>query len=454
MTKLQEKLLQPASIAPLVIFRLIFGGMMFASTLRFILKGWVQQLYLEPQFFFKYYGFSWVEVPGETGLWLLFGLMLISSLGIMLGAWYRLSAFIYFLSFTYVELLDLSNYLNHYYFVSLVALLMIFLPAHRAFSVDVWRKPALAASTVPFLCIGLIRLQLGIVYFYAGLAKLHPDWLLEAQPLRLWLSARPDLPLIGSLLGKVWVAFLFSWFGAIYDLSIPFLLSWKRTRLLAYAAVVVFHVLTWLLFPIGMFPWIMILSTLIFFPAGFHQKIISALKKLFRIRLSAPARQLHSGWFGRPLVQTVLAGFIIFQLVFPFRFALYPGNMFWTEQGFRFSWRVMLIEKAGSVYFRVRNPETGHTLEVQPQQYLTPLQEKMMATQPDMILQFAHFLAKEYEKLGIPSPEVYAEAYSTLNGRRSSRLIDPTVDLAKQTDSFAPKSWILPLDESPRVAKR
>ena len=75
----------------------------------------------------------------------------------------------------YVELLDKSNYLNHYYFVSLVAFMLCWLPTTSK------------TPQVPRLSVTSIRLLLAVVYFYAGLAKLNPDWLFNAQPLAMWL---------------------------------------------------------------------------------------------------------------------------------------------------------------------------------------------------------------------------------------------------------------------------
>ncbi|EMR04184.1 Vitamin K-dependent gamma-carboxylase [Cesiribacter andamanensis AMV16] len=441
-------------------FRIIFGAMMLLATLRFMARGWVELLYVQPKFFFHYWGFSWVQHPLALGLpaWTVhavYMLMAAAALGILLGWRYRLSAGLFFLLFTYTELWDLTNYLNHYYFTSLVAGLMVLLPAHRSFSLDVRRRPSLAVATVPAWTIYLLQFQLGVVYFYAGLAKLHPDWLLHAQPLRLWLPARADMPLIGPLFKEVWVAYFFSWFGCLYDLSIPFLLRWHRSRPLAYVAVIAFHVLTWLLFPIGMFPWIMIGSTLIFFSARFHQRLLDKLQRLLRWRLP---RVPGSTYRMRPLLQrALLMGlglYVLVQLVFPFRYALYPGNLYWTEQGFRFSWRVMLMEKAGSISFWVEDSATGRRLPVNTREYLNAQQEKMMATQPDMILQFAHFLKEDYSRKGVNAPRVYADSWVSLNGRRSRPYLRSDVDLASLQDGWAPKDWILPFDDTPYRAHR
>ena len=463
MKGLRQHITGPVHIAPLVTFRIIFGGMMLASIIRFVAKGWVSQLYIEPTFYFTYFGFSWVKPLGDPGMYVVFGLMAIAAAFIMFGLFYRWASAVFFLLFTYVELIDVTTYLNHYYFVSIISLLLIFVPANCFFSLDAMRKPEIRCSHVPAWCVNIFKLQLGIVYFYAGLAKLHPDWLLEAQPLRLWLPARAHMPLIGPLFNKLWVAYFFSWFGALYDLSIPFLLLNRSSRIFAFMAVIAFHALTALLFPIGMFPYIMILSTLIFFSEKFHKNLIQRLKSAARIIFpsntapSSTAQNEVAKLYSSPAKRIILPLLYLhfaFQLLFPFRFAAYPGNLFWTEEGFRFSWRVMLMEKAGHITFYIKNPETGRRLEVYNSDFLNPLQEKMMATQPDMILQFAHFLADEYKRRGIPHPEVNADSFISLNGRSRKRFVDPNVDLVQIKDSFAPKSWLLPFEQPVLQAKK
>ncbi|MEX2402470.1 MAG: HTTM domain-containing protein, partial [Rhodothermales bacterium] len=262
------------SIAPLAVFRALFGAVMLASIVRFAAKGWIGELYVEPTYFFSYYGFEWVAAPGEAGMYALFLVMALAAAGIMLGRHYRMAAVVFFLTFTYVELIDKTNYLNHYYFVSIISFLLIWVPANRHFSLDVRKRPELKVDTVPAWTVNIFKLQLGLVYFFAGLAKLHPEWLLDAMPLALWLPAHAHLPIVGGLLEEPLTAYALSWAGATYDLTIVFFLMWSRTRAAAYTAVVVFHLTTALLFQIGMFPYIMILCTLIFFPAAFHERVI------------------------------------------------------------------------------------------------------------------------------------------------------------------------------------
>jgi hypothetical protein len=434
---------QPVYSAALAVFRLIFGFMLLGGVVRFWLKGWIEELYIQPKHFFHYYGFEWIPHLGN-GTYLLFLICGISAFCFAIGLFYRLSAVLLFLSFTYIELLDKTNYLNHYYFVTLVLLLMIWLPAHTNLAVDNIRKPALHKRWIPAWTVWSIRLMLGIVYFYAGLAKLNSDWLLEAMPLRLWLPAKNDLPIFGSLLNEVWVAYLFSWFGAVYDLTVPFFLLYRPTRPYAFVAVVVFHVATSILFPIGLFPYIMILSAVIFFDDKDIDRIVMKCKNYFTILPVSTGTDMFTfapKW--RNGLLSVFALFFAIQLLFPWRYLLLPGELFWTEEGYRFSWRVMLMEKTGYAQFVVKDAETGKTIGVNNNDFLTRNQEKMMSTQPDFLLQYAHILYTHYQKMGIKDPQVYATVYVGMNGRRSRLYIDSTVDLAKEKDLFRHKTWII-----------
>lgn len=430
------------SAAPLQVLRMAFGGAMFLGVLRFFSKGWINELYIQPKLFFSYYGFEFVKPLSGIGMYWVFAIMALAALSFTLGYFYRISAVLFFLLFTYVELIDISTYLNHYYFVSLFLLLFIFVPAGYNYS----RKNISSdeQAVVPQWCLLIFKLQLGIVYFYAGLAKLNAEWLLEALPLSIWLPAKNDFPLIGFLFNFKTTAYVFSWAGAVYDLSIPFLLLYHRTRIFAYASVFIFHTLTFFLFPIGMFPFIMIVSTLIFFPEGFHETILKTIKIPFKNFVNPrPTVDLFTQKMNKSVLY-ILGIFFIFQILFPFRYLLYPGNLYWTEQGYRFSWRVMLMEKAGICAITLVEPHTGKQWQPSNREFLSPLQEKQMATQPDLILQYAHYLKNHYEKLNYKNLEVYAESYVTFNGRASRLFIDPSVNLATQKEGWSNKNWILP----------
>ncbi|ALU74972.1 deoxyribonuclease HsdR [Tenacibaculum dicentrarchi] len=441
--------------APLAVFRLLFGIMMLASIVRFWYNGWIETLYINPEFHFSYDGFQWIKPLGQY-TYLLFFICGLSAIFIAFGYKYRLAIITFFLSFTYIELIDKTTYLNHYYFISVLSFLLVFLPANVRFSLDSFIAKK-SYKNVPKWTIDSIKLLLGIVYFYAGLAKLNSDWLLRAQPLKIWLPSKFNFPLIGgNLMQQEWFCYAMSWSGAAYDLTIPFLLLWKKTRLLAFTVVVFFHVFTRILFPIGMFPFIMIIATLIFFDATFHEKIIGFIRRkiknpLDKIRIKHIENYQYTSHLKKQVITGIVAVLLVFQVLFPWRYLAYPGELFWTEEGFRFSWRVMLMEKVGYANFKIVDRKTGAFFYVDNRMFLTSFQEKQMSFQPDFILEYAHYLGNHFKNKGHENIAVYVESYVTLNGRLSAPYINSKVNLYQEKESFKHKKWILPFTSDIKI---
>jgi hypothetical protein len=369
-----------------------------------------------------------------------FILLALLGLGIAVGCFYRICIILFFIGFTYIELMDQTAYLNHYYLISLLSGLLIFLPANRAWSFDVWRKPRIAS--VPAWCLNILRFQIAVVYIFAGLAKFNADWLLRAQPLRIWLAARSDLPLLGHWLAQPWMAFAASWFGALFDTTIVFFLLSHRTRKPAFILLIVFHVATWLLFNIGMFPWIMIVSATILLPQDwprhFFAKIFAAFnssRSFESVNFQSPLKRPH------PALLCSLATYAALQLVLPLRpyFSSQPAA--WTCSGFNCAWQVMIAEKTGYTEFFAVDSGSGVRRKLSLKDYITPRQQMMMAQDPYLIRELAQHVAKKLKASGVPSFEIRTEAFATLNGRPSQRLIDPEANLAKGPIS----GWIIPL---------
>lgn len=416
--QLRAQLARPVDSASVVFVRIAFGLVLAFSTLRFWAKGWIEELYLAPSYHFSFPGLSWITAHPPWGLHAHFAVMAIAALLFACGIAYRLSAALLFFTFTWVELIDQAYYLNHYYLVSLVLLLACFLPLESS------RK------TVPFAVPLLLRAQLALVYFYAGVAKLDADWLLRAEPLRTWMFAHSDVPVIGPLLQPAPVAFALAWAGALFDLTIALWLCLPKTRPFAYLAVVGFHVATGLLFPIGVFPLVMIALTTVFFSPSWPRKLV--------LRAEAPLAPR-----GRPqalsnTATAAMAAYLALQALLPLRHLAYPGRVNWTEEGFRFAWRVMLIEKTGHVELRVVDRDTGQRYVVDPRAELAPRQLSIMSTQPQMIIQYARHVADVYRARGHREVSVYADAFASLNGHPTQRLLDPEFDLAQPVPVLAP----------------
>lgn len=462
--RLGQAVFTPVDNSFLVLFRIALGTLLAISMERFVAYGWVRELLTAPSFRFKYYGFHWVEPLPHEQLLLLFYVMIALGVAVAVGFCFRPSALLLALGLSYIQLIDVSTYLNHYYFAALLIWILAWTPAHRALSVDAWLRGRWARwrgsevprsiRVVPRGVLWLLRAQIGLVYIGAGLAKLQPDWLCYGQPLRIWLGASTDLPVFGPLLTLPGVPLVMSWLGFLFDTTIVFWLSWGRTRPYAYLVVLVFHTLTRLLFDIGMFPWIMSASALMFFPPDAARRMVRKFSTRFRgLGPQATADDSRAAAFSvtpaRRAAVAVGLAYLTLQLVLPFRYLAYGGNVLWHEQGMRLSWRVMVRAKGGLVSFMVKAPTRDATFQVDPRPYLTSFQENEMVGQPDLILQMAHHIGREYEARGYGPVQVYADAQSSLNGRRPVPLIDPHVDLMHVRDSLAPASWILPAPAAP-----
>jgi vitamin K-dependent gamma-carboxylase len=402
----------------------------------------------------------------------LYGAIALAALCVALGLYYRLAIALFFVLFSYAELTDVTHYLNHYYLVSLLALLMSFMPLSASGSLDVLHKPGSERSTLPAYMLYLLRFQVAVVYLGAALAKLNSDWLVHGQPLNIWLSSHVDLPLIGGHLGSPRVALFASWAGFVHDLLVVPLLLWRRSRPYAYALLLGFHLLTSTWFNIGIFPVLMPIAATLFFAPSWprdawmrlralaHGSSLAAIsrshvsgdgdgfsrcveKRSACSEVSAPTREQPSPSPSKlsRIGAVGIAAYCVLQVALPLRAHVYGGNVLWHEQGMRYSWRVMVRAKLGSVDYRVRLRD-GRELHVSPRRYLTAEQEREMSGQPDLILQLAHHIGRELAARGHGDAQVFVDARVSLNGRKPALLIEPEVNLLEVRDGLARAAWI------------
>jgi vitamin K-dependent gamma-carboxylase len=373
---------------PLVLFRIAFGSVLVVLVARYFLHGWIDAQFHAPRTLFPWPGFEGVRPWPRPWMHVHFAALGLLAAGLAAGLFTRACAALFCAGFTYVHLIDRTTYLNHYYLVSLMTCLLAFLPLGKAGSLDVHWGLVRGVRSFPAWVPAILRFQVGAVYVFAGIAKLQGDWLLRAQPLRLWLSTSA-----GGLLAEPWVAFAMSWAGAAFDLALPALLLVRRTRPAAFALAVVFHAATALLFPIGLFPWIMLACLLVFREAA---PVVDV----------PPARRPR-------FVGALLATYALVQVVVPLRHWMWPGDVLWTEEGFRFSWRVMIAEKTAHARYRWVHAD-GRRSEVDVAAYLTPWQAHVVPAQPDLLRRFLALLREEARGRG---EEVEAEVEVSLNGR-------------------------------------
>ena len=451
-------LFQPVDISFLVFFRIVFGGIILWEAYRYFTHGWIARYYIEPALNFTYYGFSWVKPWPGLGMYIHFFVLGLAAACVMMGFLYRISAPILFLAFTYFFLLDQTRYLNHFYLVCLISFLMCFLPAERAFSVDALLRPKIRSDIVPAWTLWLLRVQIGIPYFYGGIAKLNSDWIYGGEPMRIWLSPLARAPKFGHIFAADWLVHSFVIGGLLIDLLVVPLLLWRRTRLFAFAAAVLFNIINAAIFEIGIFPWLMLGALLIYFPPDLARRFARAFmstgeelpgadppQNSVTVKTIAAGSSRPSLFATQKLVAGLLAAYLAVQLLLPLRHYLYPGNVSWTEEGHNFAWHMKLRTKSGEAVFSVTHPRSGQAWAIKPEDYLKSHQVQKMTTKPDLLLHFAHYLAEEKRREGYDNVEVRARVMVSLNGRQPQLLIDPNVDLTKEAVGLLPARWIVPL---------
>ena len=418
---------------------------------RYFEHGWIPRYWIDPDFHFTFWGFDWVRPwPGDGMYWHWRAVALL-GLFVAVGLFYRFACGLLFLAMAYLFLLDKSWYLNHVYLIVLLAFVLTIVPAHRTWSLDA-RFGSGGPRSVPAWALWLVRAQVAVVYLGGGLAKLNGDWL-RGEPIRQWLAVRDDFFVIGRFFQDEWFVYFFAYGGLLFDLFIVPLLLWRRTRPFAFAAAVAFHVTNAELFTIGVFPWLALGATTIFFEPDWPRRALLWVTRSFRRRTFAAQpvfgeSRPPSLWRRRALLG-FLGVYIAVQVLMPVRHWLYPGKVHWTEEGHRFAWHMKLRDKeVVDIRFDAVDPTTGRREQILPEGYLTDYQYGNMATRPDMIRQFADHVADRYEGANRPRPEVRVRALIKLNDHPPQLQVDPSRDLAAVSDRpFAHADWIRPFED-------
>jgi vitamin K-dependent gamma-carboxylase len=443
--RLHTALFKPIDIAWLVFFRLGAGLLIATEHAGAVILGHPQR-YLAAQHHFTY---LLAPVPDLSApvLYFLYAAVIGAGLAVSAGWHYRLAAEVLCIGCLWVFLLDSTAYINHHYLFCLVAGLLLVVPAHRAASFDVWAGRVAPATSVPAWTRYLLLGQLGVVYFFAGLAKLNPDWL-AARPLTVWLSHKGGWWLVGLFLTQHWLPWLMSYAGLVLDLLVVPLLLWRPTRLRAYAAVAFFHLSNVVIFGLGTFPWFSLLMTALFFDPDFPRRLPGVVGRWFRRNVYPPDGPVATK-ASRGQQRVVLAGLALYgvvQVAVPLRHFFYPGQVHWTEQGHTFAWHMMLRDKASTAIFRVRFAADGHE-EIADLTAIIGPAKKNFADHPDRLLQVAQWLAADYRAQGRPLTAVYVDSRVSLNGRPPQPLIAPNVNLLRYQPTWRSAIWLAPAPE-------
>lgn len=431
---LQRRLQTPVSNAFLIAFRVFFGVWMAVRCAWYLWSHDVE--YVEhTNVLFAFRGWQWL--PHLPGTWIVGGvwLALLAAIALALGLMTRVSAAVFAVCFGYFFFVDAATWGNVDYLCTLLAVYFTFVPGLRRLGVDALISRRREVET-PIWVYWLLQVQLGVVYFYAGIIKTTSDWLIHAQPIRIFFSNENQVPALAPILTNDTIIHFLAFGGWAFDLFIVFALLNRRTRLVGMAFVLFFHTFNYFVLGLGIIPSFMIVSTLIVFlePDRLEFLIRGAELRTRRLPVSEfrPSSRFALG---------LAAFFAATQLIVPLRHFAYPGDGRWNGDGQNFSWWMRSIHmdveaKFYAVYDGKREP-------LDPLQDIAP-QQVSMGKDPDMMAQYARYMA---HKLAPTSGDVRIEvdAFASLNGRPKQRFIKQGLDLAALPPDFSPNDIVEPL---------
>ncbi len=487
-----KRMLDQVDSSVLVLFRIVVGVAVCVWAQSFLADDRYIGLYLEPRLLFKYDHFGWVKLWPGQGIHWHFVVTKVAAICLALGLLTRVSAAIVSLAITYVLLVDCQSYVNHYYLLACAAGLLVFLPAGRRFSIDSWIGYERKEKVFPRWQLWLMRFQLGLPYVGGAIAKLNSDWF-AGQPAGLIISRHLEHPLLGPLLSMPGMTQLFVYGGILFDLCVVPLLLYRPTRSIAVALALIFHLTNAAMLPIGVFPWFMLATLVVFFPA----ETVSNRKRIFlgqsvlrgagcgegntgsgntgrdepgreKPKLGDSSRSDPGATMppmpgapmpGAPLPGAPMPGiqtaswvtrsgwllastYVVIQLLLPMRPWIYRGDANWNERGHRFAWRMMLRRKEALTHYLVVDVNTNDYLFVPSTVVLTATQAAEADYHPELIRQTAVELGKLAVKLGAADHRVHALALVSLNGRRPKPIVDPMIDLSKAARFGPGEDWI------------
>ncbi|MBL0015434.1 MAG: HTTM domain-containing protein [Bacteroidetes bacterium] len=453
-----QSLFKPTHPATLGLLRICFGILMvwqFQS-----IKPYILEIVTNSKFFLTYDYFHWIKPLSPSVMESLFLAGTIAAAMMLVGLLNRFSSLIVFLVWTYMFMLCRGHYTNHYYLFSLVAFWMFMTDCNRWGSIDRLIYNALPVTrgwilgfgedknTVPYWQVLVFQVQIMIVYFYGGIAKIGWDWM-QGYPMRIWLPMKPWLP---KFMQTDAVAIFMSWSGMLFDLGIGWMLMSKRLRWWALPFVLAFHVTNQLTFrTIAGFPHFMAAATLIYFEPNWPENLRIKLKNLLAkakekvkpVAEKSPVPQRITG-----LRRVFLAFLLVYgawQIFYPFRHFLYPGDPSLTGEGATFAWRMMLTSRDYGAKLKVL--VDGQTFYITGESffhYVNWRQFTRLCRMPKSIHRFAHFIRDEMKTANpAANPEIYGFLIVEYNGRPFRQLMDTTVNLAALPyNEFGHADWV------------
>ena len=441
---------KPADISSLVFFRIVYGLMMILTFSLFLDQFDIKANWIDPQFHFHYIGFEWVNpLPGPY-MYLFFALLILLAFSICIGYRYTISCSLFFLGLTYFLLINQIVWDTYFYLAWWISLVLIFVPAHKKFSYDACKDPSYCTETIPAWTVWILRFQIAMPYLFGGITKLNNDWLRGFVTKGLF-SSKTHLPFFGPFCQELWFIFGTAYGGVLLDLFLVPMVIFRPLRKVGLISLFSFHIFNFFITNVGFFALFMLATTLILLPPSWPRAILDKLQKTPFQNLNTskpertPVKKLNKL---QRLTISLISMYVIVQLFIPLRHHLIEGNVHWTEEGIVFSWAMRSSIKRYKLDFHLYDKENDKKSLVRNRDFFTPLQIEVMATDPDKILQAAHYIGKRYlETHKSDQIAVMVQSRLRLNGRKSQFLVDPEIDLLTKRRTFGHKDWIMPLVE-------
>ncbi|MBX2928057.1 MAG: HTTM domain-containing protein [Saprospiraceae bacterium] len=440
MERLRHFLQRPENAANLAIFRIGYGIIMSLQLFQFarLLQSdyWINGIHI------SYVGLEFIPALPIPIQYVIVCSGIIAAILVAAGLFFRPAIVILTLSFGYFFFLDKILFNNHYYLFFLLGFLLWFTNADRRFSLRAGsRQGTSSRTTVPNWQYLILQLQVFIVFFYGGLAKINEEWLFSSLTVKMVERS------LGNFESLEFAGRALAWSGMLFDLFIGFLLIWRPTRNFALVAVLLFNFINGIVLfdDIGYFPYAMILACFTLFGARdfidkrFFVQSKTKSKKSLRQSVADPATTNTPRW-----IAGVLGLYFIFQLTFPLRHYLIEGNPEWTGQGHHFAWRMKSFTKQVVMQFMAFDKATGQPigpLKVE----MTPKLKHRFGIYPHNIWHVGQVLSKRMEEEGRSDVRVGVLCKVSMNGAPAQYVIDPLADLgAVKYRPMGKNDWIFP----------
>lgn len=415
------------------LFRILFGVLMAVQVGGELFSGSAIPRYSDTFYHFKYPFFEWVISIPEAWVQAYMWFGLIASVLISLGLLYRLASVGFFVFFLHSFLVDVSFYNNHYYAIALFAGIMCLSGANRAFSIDkvIFKLNGKAGSWASIL----LRFQFIVIYFYGGLSKLFNEgWLNNSSTKEMLKGSLSDLGTSLSDDNLILIAGVLTVGGILFDLLIGFGLIYRKTFLLSALLALGFNAINSVIFTIGIFPFLMMGSLILFVPAEYVTKFFGAIAEQSERSRTGPSK----------MIAIACGAFIIIQLLVPFRWMLLDVDPMWTGQGHLFSWNMKPGTKSIDCMFRIEDRKTKVSYEIDPHEYLSQPAYLALGKYPWVAPQFAAEIRSKADKWLIAEPSVKADLLVSFNRGPYYYVIDPDADLAEaEYHPYSLNPWLV-----------